>query len=160
VTFQEKNMGDNGLAEMAGYGKTEAVEVIAGDMDGQTAKESWMEGRVYLDVSINGDNVSGWVVPTTAALIKGMDKKNCLASGNVVAELHQVGIGMMAAGKAIREATFELNAKQRLIEHYREKTYAHERLVGKLLELLKVDDLDGARDLVQHEYDGIHGPRD
>jgi hypothetical protein len=136
------------------------VTIIAGDSDGHTAEESWLEGFVYLDVSINGDNISGWVRPTTAAVIKGMDKKNCLASGNVVAELHQIGIGMQAAGKAMREATFELQAKQRLIESYREKTYAQKRLIGKLLELLNNDDLDAARDLVKYEYDGIHGPAD
>jgi hypothetical protein len=115
---------------------------------------------VYLDVSINGDNISGWVHPTTAALIKGMDKQNCLASGNVVAELAQIGAGMEAAGKAMRAATFELSAKQRLIEDYRRKNADHEKLIGKLLKLLNNDDMDEARALVKYEYDGIHGPAD
>lgn len=35
-----------------------------------------------------------------------------------------------------------------------------ERLIGKLLELLNNDDLDGARDLVKAEHDSIHGPND
>jgi hypothetical protein len=67
---------------------------------------------------------------------------------------------MVNTQQLLREATFELNARQRLIEDYRRKNADHERLIGKLLELLNNDDLDEARALVKYEYDGIHGPAD
>ena len=62
--------------------------------------------------------------------------------------------------KLLREATVELNSRQVVIDQYRRTNAAHERMIGKLLELLDNDDLDGARDIVKAEYDSIHGPRD
>lgn len=38
--------------------------------------------------------------------------------------------------------------------------YAHERMIGELLELLNKDDLDAARDIVKAEHLSIHGPND
>jgi hypothetical protein len=108
----------------------EQVEVIACGLDGSTDEAEYLQGKVYLDVMVNGDGISGWVKPTTAALIKGMDKKNCLASGNVVAELAQVGEGMIAAGKAMREATSEI--------------YRQRAVITELVSCLKA---------IHHEYD-------
>jgi hypothetical protein len=45
-----------------------------------------------------------------------------------------------------------------LVNWYREKNADHERMVGELHKLLKVDDLDAARDIVSAAFDGIHGP--
>lgn len=39
---------------------------------------------------------------------------------------------MLQTQQLLRDATFELNARQRLIEDYRRKNYAHEDMVGKL----------------------------
>lgn len=67
---------------------------------------------------------------------------------------------MVNTRRLLREATAELNRRQSIIDDYRRKNYAHEDMVGNLLELLKNDDLDAARDIVSREYDSIHGPRD
>lgn len=67
---------------------------------------------------------------------------------------------MLNTQQLLRDAMFELEARQRLIQCYREKNYAHEDMVGKLYELLKAEDLDGAMDIVRREYEGIHGPND
>jgi hypothetical protein len=60
-----------------------------------------------------------------------------------------------------------LDAKQNEIQRldslcawYRTQNAQHERTLGQLLKLLKADDLDAARDLVQYEFDGIHGPNE
>lgn len=135
-----------------------AVEIICGSLDGDT--DEAMEGKIYLDIILNGDHINGWVKPSTSALIKGLSGKGSLANTNVVGELAELGAILQASGKAIRAATFELNARQRLIEDYRRDVAAHERMVGKLLKLLDNDDLDGARDIVKAEYEAIHGPRD
>jgi hypothetical protein len=54
----------------------------------------------------------------------------------------------------------EIKRLNRLVDDYRRKDAAHERMVGELREMLKVDDLDGARDIVEAEYGAIHGPSD
>lgn len=72
----------------------------------------------------------------------------------------ELASGMTEAREAMRLAQCELNARQRLIEDYRRKNYAHEDMVGKLYELLKQDDLDGAMDIVREEYGAIHGPNE
>lgn len=60
----------------------------------------------------------------------------------------------------VKAIQFELDARQRLIQDYQRKNADHERMVGKLYELLKQDDLDGAMDIVRDEYNAIHGPND
>lgn len=40
------------------------------------------------------------------------------------------------------------------------KVYDYEKMIGRLLALLKGDDLDGAMDVVRAEYEAIHGPDD
>lgn len=75
-------------------------------------------------------------------------------------DVREIEASMLNTQRLLREATFELNARQRMIEHYRGKDAAHERMVGKLLDLLNNDNLDDARNLVQNEYDAIHGPRE
>jgi hypothetical protein len=67
---------------------------------------------------------------------------------------------MRVASDVMKRAELELDARQRLIDDYRRKNYAHERMVGKLYDLLKQDDLDGAMDIVRDEYFAIHGPSD
>lgn len=80
---------------------------------------------------------------------------------DVVSEyIDKSALAMADASKAMKEAEYELGARQRLIEDYRRKNYDHERMVGKLYELLKQDDLDGAMDIVRDEYRAIHGPSD
>jgi hypothetical protein len=41
---------------------------------------------------------------------------------------------------------------------YKQKDRDHEALINKLHKLLKTDDIDGIRDLVEAEHDAIHGP--
>jgi hypothetical protein len=54
----------------------------------------------------------------------------------------------------------EIQRLYRLLDWYREKDAAHERMVYELRKLLKVDDLDGARDVVDAAFGAIHGPSD
>lgn len=75
-------------------------------------------------------------------------------------ELELLKYGMQSSADAMRAAKIELDRRQVLIDQYRRSNADHERLIGKLRDLLKVDDLDGARDLVNAEYDSIHGPAD
>lgn len=60
----------------------------------------------------------------------------------------------------VKAIQFELDARERLIRDYQRKNADHERMVGKLYELLKAEDLDGAMDIVRDEFDAIHGPSD
>lgn len=53
-----------------------------------------------------------------------------------------------------------LDYLQMLADGYRRVSGEHERMVGKLKELLDADDLDGARDIVRDEFYAIHGPSD
>jgi hypothetical protein len=54
----------------------------------------------------------------------------------------------------------EIKRLNRLVDDYRHKDADHERMVGELRKLLKAEDLDGARDIVDAEYGAIHGPSD
>lgn len=76
----------------------------------------------------------------------------------MVDELKEIGEGMQNASEQMRAATAELQRRQSLIDSYREKDYAHERLIGRLYEALKSENFDDAMDLVKAEYDAIHGP--
>lgn len=136
------------------------IVVTCGGMDGNTAEEPWLVGKIYLDVCIDGDSISGWVAPQVAAAVKGLGGQGRVDSSNVIGELAQIGVGMEAAGKAMRAATAEISRQKIVIEQYRSGRAAHETMVGRLLELLDADNLDLARDIVKLEYDGIHGPRD
>ena len=53
-----------------------------------------------------------------------------------------------------------INYLQTLASGYSHAVSHHETMVSNLLKLLDNDDLDGARDIVKREYDGIHGPAD
>jgi len=75
-------------------------------------------------------------------------------------DVQAIEANMLHTQLLLRQATAELQARQRLIEHYRRKDADHERLIGKLLNLLNNDDLDGARNLAQDKFDAIHGPRE
>lgn len=52
----------------------------------------------------------------------------------------------------------EIQRLNSLLDSYRTRNADHERLIGKLHQLLKTDDIDGIRDLVEAEHDAIHGP--
>lgn len=58
----------------------------------------------------------------------------------------------------VKAITEELNRRQALLDDYRRRNRDHERLIGELHELLKIDDIDGIRDLVEAEHGAIHGP--
>jgi multidrug resistance efflux pump len=58
----------------------------------------------------------------------------------------------------LRQATAELNRRQSIIDDYRRKNAEHEKMVSELREALKVGDIDTASDIVNAEFDAIHGP--
>jgi hypothetical protein len=62
--------------------------------------------------------------------------------------------------KLVDQKQSELQRKHDLCDWYRTQNGHHERTLGQLLKLLKADELDAARDLVQAEYDAIHGPNE
>jgi hypothetical protein len=78
----------------------------------------------------------------------------------VIDYIERSGNAMNEARVAMREAELELVRRARLIDNYQRDNYAHERLIGELRTLLRNDDLDAARDLVEAEYGAIHGPND
>lgn len=76
---------------------------------------------------------------------------------NAVADSNRV---IAEASEVMRSARQEIFAKDQLIAHYRRKDAEHERLIGRLYELLGAENLDDALDLVRAEYVAIHGPSD
>lgn len=64
------------------------------------------------------------------------------------------------ARDAMHAAKSELERRQVVIDQYRAKDAAHERLISAVLNRMNLEDFDGARDLVRAEYDAIHGPAD
>jgi hypothetical protein len=56
--------------------------------------------------------------------------------------------------------TGNIDAIERTLKDFRQKNRDHEALINELHELLKTDDIDGIRDLVEAEHGAIHGPRD
>ena len=66
-----------------------------------------------------------------------------------------------AYGKAVLEVAKRAMKDQKdLIEYYRNKQYAHERMIGQLKTLLDNDVTDKALDIVRDEFYAIHGPSD
>lgn len=54
----------------------------------------------------------------------------------------------------------EITRLSALLEQYRRDCIAHERMVGKLYELMNNSHFDDAMDVVRDEYRAIHGPNE
>jgi uncharacterized protein YlxW (UPF0749 family) len=52
----------------------------------------------------------------------------------------------------------EIQRLNNLLDSYRSDNADHERLIGKLRDLMRADEYDDAYDLVRNEFDAIHGP--
>ncbi len=63
------------------------------------------------------------------------------------------------AGVGVSSNSAELTHLRSVVEQYRRQNAEHERLIGRLYELLP-ERADDAHDLVRDEYRAIHGPRE